>query len=113
MYDIIIKTLISIQPDLAHNYRMNQPNDKEGNMCYEILGFDIMFDSKMKPWLIEVNHAPSFRADSKFDFDLKSNLLFDTFTLLNMNGQSKTKTMREMKEYRDMRKTHRMDHKKF
>ena len=45
-------------------------------MCFEILGyfiidilnrFDIMIDNVGKPWLIEVNHAPSFSTDSPFD----------------------------------------------
>ena len=36
--DIILKTLISIHPELVHNYRTCQPSDKEGNMCFEILG---------------------------------------------------------------------------
>jgi hypothetical protein len=26
--DVIIKTLMAIKPDLTHNYRMNQPNDR-------------------------------------------------------------------------------------
>lgn len=42
--DLIIKTLISIQPDLLHSYRMCQPNDRTFNMCFEILGFDVLID---------------------------------------------------------------------
>lgn len=29
--------------------------------------YDIMIDRNLKPWLIEINHAPSFSADSPLD----------------------------------------------
>ena len=29
-----------------------------GCRCFEVLGLDIMIDSNLKPWLIEVNHLP-------------------------------------------------------
>lgn len=31
--------------------------------CYELFGFDVMLDAKLKPWLIEVNCAPSLTVD--------------------------------------------------
>lgn len=27
--------------------------------CYKLFGFDVMFDDKLKPWMIEVNNIPS------------------------------------------------------
>ena len=35
---MIIKTFISVQPILAHNYRSCQADDPYNNMCFEILG---------------------------------------------------------------------------
>jgi len=55
-------------------------------MCFEILGFDIMFNHKMKPLLLEVNHAPSFNTDSVLDERIKYNMLSDTFKILYMVG---------------------------
>jgi len=40
-------------------------------MCFEILGFDVIFSinkhNKLKPVLLEVNHAPSFNEDTNLD----------------------------------------------
>ncbi|KAF4743399.1 Tubulin tyrosine ligase-like, member, partial [Perkinsus olseni] len=80
--DLIIKTLISVQPSLAHVYHSCQPDDIHNNMCFEILGFDILLDCKLKPHigiqsidilirLVEVNHAPSFATESELDYRVK------------------------------------------
>lgn len=60
IHDMVNKTLISIQPKLLHTYNVLQPRSKEHDMCFEVLGFDVFIDENCKPWLIEVNHMPSF-----------------------------------------------------
>jgi len=60
-------------------------------MCFEILGFDVIIDSKGKPYLLEVNHAPSFNDDTALDKQVKRNLLIDTFRLLNVTLTEKAK----------------------
>lgn len=91
--DLIVKTLMAVQPSLSHFYHSCQPEELENSMCFEILGFDVMLDHKCKPWLIEVNHAPSFGTDSELDQVVKSSVLRDAFELLNFNPETR-------KEYR-------------
>jgi tubulin polyglutamylase TTLL6/13 len=68
---MIIKTFISVQPILTHSYRACYSDIPDNNVCFELLGFDILIDSNLKPWLLEVNHTPSFATETQFDEDLK------------------------------------------
>ena len=54
-------------------------------MCFELLGFDIILDKNCKPYLLEVNHAPSFVCDAKIDQQIKYELIKDSLMLLNLD----------------------------
>jgi len=58
-------------------------------MCFEVLGFDVIIDHKFKPWILEVNHTPSFTTDSPFDYLLKFNVIKDTINLMNFDDCEK------------------------
>ena len=64
-------------------------------MCFEILGFDIFLDEALKPWIIEVNHAPSFVCDTPLDTKIKRGLLTDVFRLLNLSVSRRQKFKRD------------------
>ncbi|XP_013806500.2 tubulin polyglutamylase TTLL13 [Apteryx mantelli] len=96
--DIVIKTLISAHPVVKHNYQSCFPNHTTGCACFEILGFDILLDRKLKPWLLEVNHSPSFTTDSCLDREVKEALLCDTIKLINVHACDKRKVLEEDKQ---------------
>ncbi|KAH0626768.1 hypothetical protein JD844_001954 [Phrynosoma platyrhinos] len=95
--DVVIKTLISAHPIIKHNYLTCFPNHTTWSACFEILGFDILLDRKLKPWLLEVNHSPSFSTDSWLDREVKDQLLYDTLVLINLGACDKRKVLEEEK----------------
>jgi tubulin polyglutamylase TTLL6/13 len=63
-------------------------------MCFEVLGFDVMLDAQMKPWILEVNHDPSFETESPLDFKIKRQLIGDTLKMVNLNWWRRIKYKR-------------------
>ncbi|KAF7705314.1 tubulin polyglutamylase ttll6 isoform X3 [Silurus meridionalis] len=95
--DVIIKTLISAHSILKHNYHACFPSHTSSNACFEILGFDVLLDHRLKPWLLEVNHSPSFTTDSQLDHEVKDSLLYDTLVLINLGACNRKKITEEEK----------------
>jgi tubulin polyglutamylase TTLL6/13 len=58
-------------------------------MCFHILGIDIMIDDQLDPYVIEVNHTPSFVTDTPLDYHIKFDLIKDTLKLMNIDSKSK------------------------
>ncbi|KAJ3146151.1 Tubulin polyglutamylase ttll6 [Geranomyces variabilis] len=58
----------------------------QSSQCFEILGFDIFVDHKLKPWVLEVNHSPSFTCDTPLDAEIKSGVIGDALQLLNIRA---------------------------
>jgi len=82
--EVCVKTIISTQPHLEHTYFTCRGRTEDaGSGCFELLGFDIMMDHKLRPSLLEVNHTPSFRCDSPLDATVKMAVLRGTMEMIN------------------------------
>ncbi|XP_036673589.3 tubulin polyglutamylase TTLL13 [Drosophila suzukii] len=93
--DVIIKTVLSAWPVLKHNYHACFPGHDKIQACFEILGFDILVDWKLKPYILEVNHSPSFHTNEQVDREVKRPLIRDTLNLVSTVLADKRQILRE------------------
>jgi hypothetical protein len=63
--DLIIKTVISVEHIVNNANDMFCPYPKYN--CFELFGFDVLVDSEVEPWLLEVNLTPALGCDSPLD----------------------------------------------
>lgn len=73
MQNVIIRSLLAVQKVIIN----------DGN-CVELYGYDLMMDTTLKPYLIEVNASPSVSADTEGDYKLKFGVLDDMMTIVDM-----------------------------
>lgn len=113
---LIIKTFVSVLPSLRHGIKglfqqdlSQSKSNRVNSLCFEILGFDVLIDEKLKPWLIEINHAPSFATDTPFDFKIKKDVVADAIQLLRMTYRSKKEFL---KNHRNNVQRRMLQHKK-
>ena len=93
IYDCVIKSLISVESVMSTGSQKKTQQATSGSRlnCFELYGYDIMLDSDLNPWLLEVNLAPSLSADSPLDYNIKSNLIVDLFNLVGVRRPLKKK----------------------
>ena len=71
---------------------------KHRNVCCELYGFDILLDSKLKPWLLEVNISPSLSSSSPLDKKIKTMLICDTLNLVGVYPYDRKQYERETEQ---------------
>ncbi|XP_049453186.1 tubulin polyglutamylase TTLL5 isoform X2 [Epinephelus fuscoguttatus] len=77
--DLIIKAVISAELQIATACKMFVPHKTN---CFELYGFDVLIDSNLKPWLLEVNLSPSLACDAPLDLKIKASMIADMFSLV-------------------------------
>ena len=87
MFSQILKTLKCCQYEIV---QMDQ--------CFEVYGFDIIIDAKLKPWLLEVNVCPSLSSSSPLDKMIKTKLLCDSLHLAGFHIYDRKKFEKEQEK---------------
>lgn len=83
--DIVVKSCITIADKTIETTDRLTANE---NCLFELYGFDVLIDSNLRPWLMEVNLNPSLNCDTDLDLKIKSMVMTDLFTLLGLEPYS-------------------------
>ena len=79
--DIFIKMMFSVRKKIIEeidNYKLHSSN------FYHIIGFDIILDENLKPYLFEANRKCSFRDDNDAEKYYTHNIIADTLNLVGL-----------------------------
>ncbi|KAL4450795.1 hypothetical protein ABPG74_011637 [Tetrahymena malaccensis] len=75
-----------IQPKIneiiVHSLKSVQKKIKQNNSCFEIYGFDIIFDEEFNPYLLEVNLSPACSKRNEFISKLQKEMFISTLNIL-------------------------------
>nr|XP_043902929.1 tubulin polyglutamylase TTLL5 [Solea senegalensis] len=79
--DLIVKAVVSAELHIVTACKMFVPHKTN---CFELYGFDVLIDSNLKPWLLEVNLSPSLACDTPLDLKIKASMIADMFSLVGL-----------------------------
>lgn len=75
---------LNTKDKLSHNGYNVHSGHRDNSYCFHVIGFDILLDENLKPWLIEVNDSPSLAVSSQIDFDIKSSVVESILQILGI-----------------------------
>ena len=84
--DIFIKMIFSVRKKIIKNikqYKLANSN------FYHLIGFDIILDENLKPYLLEANRKTGFRDDNDAEKNFTYNLIIDTINLVGLKNIQK------------------------
>lgn len=76
---IVAQTMIAAEPALSAATR-SAGNPNLMRCCFEVFGFDVLLDSQLRCWLLEVNTCPALNADSPLDMAVKTSMVCTHFS---------------------------------
>ena len=97
--DIFIKMVLSVRKKIIDNIKLN--NLSSSNF-YHVIGFDIIYDENMKPYLLESNRRCGLRDDNDAEKYYTHNIVADTINLVGIRIMNKEdKSLIGDKKYKD------------
>lgn len=91
----IATALAFIQPSMVsrERKRLLEP-------CFELYGFDLLFDRSMKIYLLEINTMPSLNTDEDVDYEVKAPMLAQAFSIVGIPDMNHEQLVDAVRQFR-------------
>lgn len=95
--ELLIKALISVEYETNS---MRKMHCKFKDSAFELLGFDVLIDETLKPWIIEINLGASLSMSSPLDREIKMELIHQMFHMVGFQSVNK-KSLKKYKHFNE------------
>ncbi|CAG0897357.1 unnamed protein product, partial [Darwinula stevensoni] len=99
--DVIVKTILSALPQLTAVYQCKHFSHSVVPACFELLGFDIILDSQLQPYILEVNILPSLHTQAEIDEAVKVPMMRDVLRMVNPSHPTLRRLIKEGLQFKE------------
>jgi hypothetical protein len=73
----VATAIVAVYPSaaLAHSTCFAPNREEHANRCFQLLGVDVLLDSALRPWVLEINNSPSLNLSTSADEAIKVPLI--------------------------------------
>ena len=98
--DIFIKMILSVREKIIKEIERNK---LQSSNFYHLIGFDIILDENLKPYLLEANRLCGFRDDNDAEKYYTFNIIADTLNIIGIRPKN-LNVVNESKKKKDLLK---------
>jgi hypothetical protein len=82
--DLVVRTVLAAEPAFVRGNDAAGIGSAGGGCCFELFGMDVLIDSTLQPWLLEVNTSPAMHCPSPLDRAVKTAVVCDTLSAVGL-----------------------------
>eukprot|EP00927_Polykrikos_kofoidii_P026926 TRINITY_DN23881_c0_g2_i2.p1 TRINITY_DN23881_c0_g2~~TRINITY_DN23881_c0_g2_i2.p1 ORF type:complete len:270 (+),score=57.62 TRINITY_DN23881_c0_g2_i2:30-812(+) len=89
--DLLVDAISAVAPELRV-----RPSEERGGNQFALLGFDVLLDQGLRPWLCEINANPTLEARRPVDRDVDLEVIGDLLLLLEGGTSDRLESLTEV-----------------
>jgi hypothetical protein len=85
--DVVVLSILSAEEEMYKEYMELAVGNRTRRLApFEMVGFDILLDTNMKPYVLEINNSPSLSPHTKMENKIKRTLIHELFDLVDIEN---------------------------